>query len=86
MSGTPLLSTLRSLLRDARTAGAHGVSLEQLRDVRAARAERERADGVTRLAFLATAGATAATMIPRWSSGAGQPTVVIIGAGMAGMS
>jgi monoamine oxidase len=63
------------------------MSLEQLRDIRAARAERDRARGVTRRAFLATAGAaTAATMIPRWSFGAGQPTVAIVGAGMAGMS
>jgi hypothetical protein len=76
MSRTPLLTTLRALLSDARAARANGLSLEQLRDIRAARAERDRARAVTRHTFLATAGAaTAATMIPRWSFGAGRPTV-----------
>src|SRR5262245_10809665 len=84
MARTPLLSTLRALLRDARVARANGLSLEQLRDVRA---EHELRRGVTRRAFLATAGAaTAATVVPRWSYGASRPTVAIIGAGIAGMS
>ena len=87
MARTPLLSTLRCLFRDARVARANGLSLEALGEVRAAHAERVKARGISRRAFLASAGvATAATVIPRFSVAAAEPTVVIVGAGIAGLN
>jgi monoamine oxidase len=63
------------------------VSLDRLRDIRAEPVERRRTSGVSRRAFLATAGAaTAATVIPRFSFAAAEPTIVIAGAGIAGMT
>ena len=87
MARTPLLSTIRCLFRDARLARASGWSLEALRESRAVRAERVKARGISRRAFLTSAGvATAATVIPRFSFGAAEPTVVIVGAGIAGLN
>ena len=84
MARTPLLNTLRSLFRSARIARANGLSLEALREVRAAHAER---NNISRRAFLAQAGAaTAATIIPRVSFAATEPAVVIVGAGIAGLN
>ena len=66
MARTPLLSALRCLFRDASLARASGLSLEAFREVRARHVERARARGISRRAFLASAGvATAATVIPR---------------------
>jgi monoamine oxidase len=87
MARTPLLSALRRAFRDARIARTSGLSLEELREVRSVRSARRRARGVSRRAFLATAGAaTAATVLPRVSFAAGQPTVAIVGAGIAGLN
>ena len=87
MARTPLLNTLHRLFRDARLARANGLSLEALRELRAAHAERAKARGVSRRAFLASAGvATAATVVPRFSFAAAEPTVVIVGAGIAGLN
>ena len=87
MAKTPLLNTLHGLFRDARTARARDWPLAKLRDVRAARLERDNARGVSRRAFLKGAGAvTAATAVPRFSFAAAQPTVVIVGAGIAGLN
>ena len=87
MARTPLLSTLGRLFRDARIARANGLSLEALREVRAAHAERVKARGISRRTFLASAGvATAATVVPRLSFAAAEPTVVIVGAGIAGLN
>jgi monoamine oxidase len=87
MARTPLLNTLRCLFRDARLARANGLSLEALRETRAVHAERARTRGISRRAFLASAGAaTAATVIPRWSLAAAEPSVVIVGAGIAGLN
>jgi monoamine oxidase len=87
MARTPLLSTLHRLFRDTRAARANGLSLEALRDVRAAEAERVKAGGITRRAFLASAGVvSAATLIPRVSFAADEPKVVIVGAGIAGLN
>ena len=84
---TPLLGALRSLFRDVQTANAHGFSVEALREVRAAHAELARRGGVSRRTFLTTAGAAAAaTLVPRFSLGAGAPTVVIVGGGIAGLN
>ena len=87
MPRTPLLRSLRCLFRDAHLARAHGLSLEALREVRAAHAADPGGRGISRRAFLATAGlATTAAFIPRLSYSAGDPTVVIVGAGIAGLT
>jgi monoamine oxidase len=87
MAKTPLLNTLHGLFRDARTARASGWPLAKLHDLRAARFERDPARGISRRAFLKSAGAmTAATAVPRFSFAAAQPTVVIVGAGIAGLN
>jgi monoamine oxidase len=86
MAKTPLLSTLHRLFRDARIARANGLSLEALREVRAMHGERLKTRGISRRAFLASAGmATAATVMPRFALAA-EPTVVIVGAGVAGLN
>ncbi len=83
MARTPLLRSLRSLFRDVRAARARGLPLESLHEIRA---EHRHSRGVSRRAFLATAGAaTAATVIPRFSFAA-QPAIVIVGAGVAGLT
>ena len=87
MAKTPLLNTLHGLFRDARTARVAHLSLDELRDLRAARFERDAARGVSRRAFLKGAGmVTAATAVPRFSFAAAQPTVAIVGAGIAGLN
>ena len=87
MARTPLLNTLHGLFRDARIARAYDWPLAKLRDSRAARLERDNARGVSRRAFLKGAGMlTAATAVPRFSFAAAQPTVVIVGAGIAGLN
>src|SRR5262245_61293642 len=86
MARTPLLRTLRTAFRDARLARANGIPIHALRDVRAASADRAGSPGMSRRAFRATAGAAAAAMVPRFSFGAPQPTIVIVGAGVAGLN
>jgi monoamine oxidase len=87
MARTPLLSTLHGLFRDARIARTNGLSLEALREVRAAHGERVKARGISRRTFLAGAGlVTASTVIPRFAFAAAEPTVVIVGAGIAGLT
>ena len=87
MARTPLLNTFHGLFRDARIARANAWPLAKLRDLRAARLERDNARGVSRRAFLKGAGMmTAATAVPRFSFAAPQPTVVIVGAGIAGLN
>ena len=87
MARTPLLSTLHGLFRDARIARANGLSLEALREVRAAHGGRVKARGISRRTFLAGAGlVTASTVIPRFAFAAAEPTVVIVGAGIAGLT
>ena len=87
MARTPLLNTLRCLFRDARTARANSLSLAALHELRAAHADGDKARGISRRTFLASAGAaTAATLIPRLSFAAADPTIVIVGAGIAGLN
>jgi monoamine oxidase len=87
MARTPLLGALRTLFRDARAARAQGLSLGDLHGIRSVRAERARARGISRRAFLTSAGAaTAATMLPRFSLTAAEPAIVIVGAGIAGLN
>src|SRR5262245_57276235 len=86
MPRTPLLDAVCRLFRDVRTASANGLPLEELRGRRALHSE-SRDGRVTRREFLAGAGvAAAATLIPRFPVGAAQPTVTIVGAGIAGLN
>jgi monoamine oxidase len=87
MARTPLLRTLHGLLCDARLARSHGLSLEGLREVREAHAAALSRRGISRREFLATVGvATTAAFVPRRSWSATEPTVVIVGAGIAGLT
>jgi hypothetical protein len=86
MARTPRLRAFRCLFRDARLARAHGVSLDALRELRAGNASAS-TRVVSRRAFLATAGvATTAASVPRLAFAFADPTVVIVGAGIAGPS
>lgn len=86
MARTPLLNTLCALFRDTRLARAHNLSLDALREIRSLRAEQVKARGISRRGFLASAGvASAAAMIPRRAL-ANEPTVAIVGAGIAGLT
>jgi monoamine oxidase len=63
------------------------LSLEGLREVREAHAADLGTRALSRREFLATAGfATTAAFVPRLSSSAAEPTVVIVGAGIAGLT
>jgi monoamine oxidase len=84
MARTPLLRALRCLFRDARLARAHGVPLDALPEVRAAHADDPGRPGMSRRTFLATAGLAA--VVPRLSAAPGDPTIVIVGAGIAGLT
>src|SRR3712207_2036601 len=87
MARTPLLSAFQSLFRDLHAARANGVSLEALQDIRAEHAERVERHALSRREFLVrVGGAAAAAAVPRFSFGAAQPTVVIVGAGIAGLN
>ena len=86
MARTPLLRALRQVFRDAHLARAHGVSLDALRELRAGNAATS-TRSMSRRAFLATAGAaTTAAFVPRLTFSATNPTVVIVGAGIAGLT
>ena len=86
MARTPLLRTFCSLFRDIRTARAHELSLEALREIRAEKAERNKASGISRRKFLVGAGVAGAAVIPHHLFADGQPNVVIVGGGIAGMT
>src|SRR5262245_52547112 len=80
MSRTPLLRSLRQLARDARASRQTGVPVDELPGLRAAR-RRWRRD------LLAGAAVGAAALaLPRWVRAAGQPRVVIVGGGIAGLN
>ena len=89
MPRTPLLRSLRCLFRDARLARAHGLSLEALREVRAAHAERDPGGrGISRRAFLAHCRCSPRRRPSSRGSRSRRPnpTVVIVGAGIAGLN
>ncbi len=87
MARTPLLKALRCLFHDARTARANSLSLAALHELRAAHTDGVEARGISRRSFLASAGAAAAaTLVPRLSFASGDPTIVIVGAGIAGLN
>jgi monoamine oxidase len=83
MPRTPLLHTIRQLLRDARASRATGVPMDEIRDLRKA------APKISRRALLGGAAAGAAVMmVPRGvrAAGKGTPTVAIVGGGIAGLN
>jgi monoamine oxidase len=80
MARTPLFGALQRLARDARISRATGIPLDELPELRAA-------GGVSRRAFLAGGAAALATLaLPRAARGRGQPTVAIVGGGIAGLT
>ena len=83
MSRTPLLRSIRQLARDLRISRATGVPVDELPEIRNER----RAAQVSRRTFLAGAAAGAAALaIPRGARAATQPSVTIVGGGIAGLT
>ncbi|HEY0192710.1 MAG TPA: FAD-dependent oxidoreductase, partial [Kofleriaceae bacterium] len=83
MARTSLLRSLRQLARDTSASKASGIPVDEIREIRAERK-------LSRRGFLAGAavGATALALPgrARASKSASQPTVAIIGGGIAGLS
>jgi len=75
MARTPLLRSIRKLVRDTRTSQTAGVPMDELRDM-------------SRRRFLAGAAAGAGMLaLPKLARAAkSQPTVVIVGGGIAGLT
>jgi monoamine oxidase len=80
MDRTPLLASLRRLVRDARISRQTGIPVDELPDLRAAR-RLSRRDLLTGAAVGA-----AALALPRRARAAGQPKIVIVGGGIAGLN
>lgn len=98
MGRTPLMRALRRLAAEHREACETGSSVDEVRErnlrQRAetvqGRGDRQRRAGFTRREFLATGAAAAAGSLLSWKFGRaasrGQPRIVIIGAGLAGLT
>lgn len=88
MARTPLLRSFQKLFADYRAAERGGVPLAGLAEQRAALAERATRQGVSRRKLLGALGAGAAVLgLPRFArAAASQPKVVIVGAGIGGLS
>ena len=85
MARTPLLDVFVTLFREYRAAHAAGLPLSGLREQRVAHADTLR--GLSRRELLASGAAGAlALALPRRVGAAGQPTVVVVGAGIAGLT
>jgi monoamine oxidase len=85
MHRSKLLDSVERMAKDHEIARRHNVSVQTVREWRAEAAERRR--GLGRRGFLVGAGAAAATlMLPRVSKAAPQPTIAIVGGGIAGLS
>lgn len=84
---TPLLRGLQRFFRDHRLAGAHGVPLEALPELRAEARERaRRGPGLSRRALLAGLGAGALALgLPRRSAARDAPRIAVVGAGLSGL-
>lgn len=83
MARTPLLRSIRQLVRDLRVSRETGIPVDELPGLRA----EAKAKKLSRRTFLAGAavGATALAL-PRVARAAGQPTVTIVGGGIAGLT
>src|SRR5207249_3339967 len=87
MPKSPLLSSILRMARDHRIAEQKNVSVATVAEWRQEEAERRRASGLSRREFLAGAGVTtAAMMLPRRARATQQPTIAIVGGGIAGLS
>ncbi len=89
MPRTPLASSLRALWRDVAAARRAGLPVDELRGQRAAhRAQQVERHGPSRRAILggALAGTAALALPARARAATGDPTVAIIGGGIAGVT
>ncbi|MFN0251018.1 MAG: flavin monoamine oxidase family protein [Kofleriaceae bacterium] len=87
MSRTPLLRSLRQLIRDVRNAKKTGIPVDVIQGVREERRAERRREGVTRRDLL-VGGAMGASLlaIPRSARASGQPSITIVGGGIAGLT
>lgn len=86
MARTPFASSLRNLWRDLTVARRTGIPVDELRELRAQ--ERERRGGISRRHVLlgGAAGAAAVALPGRARAAGGDPTVAVIGGGIAGLT
>lgn len=80
MSRTPLLRSLRQLVRDVRNSKRTGIPVDEIQAIRA-----ERTIGRRSILTGALAGA-GMLAIPRRARAAGQPSITIVGGGIAGLN
>jgi len=84
MAHTPLFGSLQRLVRDVRASRDTGVPVDELPGIREAQ---HASPGMTRRAFLAGGAATAAMLaLPRAARARTQPSVAIVGGGIAGLA
>ena len=98
MPRTPLLRAFRKLFQDAHFARRSGISMSDIPELRVAATSRRgdepepsQASGLSRRRVLSVAGAgigagALAYGAPRVARAKGQPTIAIVGAGIAGVS
>ena len=89
MPRTPLLRSIGALFHDARTARRNSVDLADLHDMRSeAGSPRTWAERpIKRRSFMAALGVGAASLaLPRPTWAKGQPTIAIVGGGIAGLA
>src|SRR6185295_2614831 len=85
MPRTPLLRSLRQLARDVHASRATGIPVDEIRERKAARTPQR---AINRRRFLtgAAAGAAALALPARARARRDQPTVTIVGGGIAGLT
>lgn len=87
MSRSPLLRSLRQLVRDVRNSKKTGIPVDEIQGVRAERSAERHREGLTRRGVLTGAIAGAGLLaIPRRARAAGQPSITIVGGGIAGLT
>ena len=92
MPRTPLLRALKKLFHDAHAARHNGVTLGTLRDLRIEARQQQGLQGhlerpVSRRSVVTALGAGGLALgLPRLASAKAQPTITIVGAGIAGLS
>jgi monoamine oxidase len=84
MARTPLLRSLRALFRDLRVSRATGIPMRELPERRDELRPRRRE--ILKGAAAAVAGATILGALARQARAAGQPTIAIVGGGIAGLA
>src|SRR5262245_10879500 len=87
MPRSRLLSIIQRIAKDGQIAAQKNVSLATVAEWRAGEAERGRPVGLPRRRIPPRGAAAVATMmLPPWSRAAKQPTIAIVGGGIAGLS